>query len=225
MSQATNHTILNRPFAAQMEALRRRLAEPLPGDTAHFTMAPVFRQNPALSRIDDKPCREAAVLALLFPVDDAPHLLLTARPDTMRDHAGQVSFPGGRREPEETLLETALREAEEEVGLPPADVHVLGQLTPFYIPPSNFCVHPFVGAVAELPDLYPHDEEVAAVLYTSVAHLLDTTTRRVEPWMLRGKTVEVPFFAVETYKVWGATAMMLAELLTVFREILPPGKD
>lgn len=212
-------------FAAQMEALRQRLAKPLPGQEAHFTMAPIYRQNPALSRIDGKPCREAAVLAMLFPVDEAPHVLLTARPDTMRDHAGQVSFPGGRREEAETLLETALREADEEVGLAPDAVDVLGPLTPFYIPPSNFCVHPFVGALSTLPDLYPHDEEVAAIIHAPLKHLLAPGTRRREPRTIRGKTFEIPFFAVESYTVWGATAMMLAELLAVFQEATAQASD
>lgn len=203
-------------FDAVIAHLRRRLAGTLPGTTVQLSMAPVYRQDPASARVEGKTCREAGVLALLFPVDDVPTLLLTVRRPDLKQHAGQVSFPGGRREPHETLREAALREAHEEVGLAPASVDVLGRLTPLYIPPSNFCVYPFVGAVHVPATFRPQDTEVAAVLYAPLPHLLDPATRRREPWMLRGREIEVPYLDVEGHKVWGATAMMLAELLALF---------
>ena len=206
-------------FLDQVGRLRERLAAPLPGTAAQFSMAPAFRQDPSLASTKDKPCREAAVLALLFPHDGTPHLLLTVRRDDLPHHPGQISFPGGRRESGETLVETALREAEEEVGLPPPHVDVLGELSPLYIPPSNFCVHPFVGAATTLPPLSPQDAEVAAVLRVPLSVLLDPSTRQMAPWTLRGRTVDVPFFAVDSYTVWGATAMMLAELLAVLHDV------
>lgn len=166
--------------------------------------------------VEGKPCREAGVLVLFFPYNDEPIVLLTVRRPDLKEHAGQVSFPGGRREPDETLRETALREAHEEVGLDPADVEVLGRLTPLYIPPSNFCVHPFVAVMPFAPALQPQDEEVASLLYTPLPLLLDPTTRQCEPWDLRGRVVDVPFLAVGEHKVWGATAMMLAELTALF---------
>uniref|UniRef100_UPI000B3399DD NUDIX hydrolase n=1 Tax=Rhodothermus marinus TaxID=29549 RepID=UPI000B3399DD len=104
------------------------------------------------------------MLALLFPEQERPHLLLVERPSHLKEHGGQIGFPGGRREPGETLQETALREAHEELGLPPERIELLGALTPLYIPVSNFCVHPFVGAIAPLPELRPCPEEVQAVL-------------------------------------------------------------
>lgn len=209
----------NDAFTSLTERLRERLCDPLPGVEAQLRMAPAYRQNRTLARVDDKPCREAGVLALLFPDEEDAHLVLTARRPDLRDHAGQVSFPGGRREPEESLRETALREAHEEVGLVPASVDVLGTLTPLYIPPSNYCVYPFVGAVAERPELFPTDAEVAAIIHAPLSHLLRPVARRVEPWTLRGRTVDVPFFDVDGYQVWGATAMMLAELLTLLDEV------
>ncbi|NBC17521.1 MAG: NUDIX domain-containing protein [Bacteroidetes bacterium] len=206
-----------RSFEACVDYLRQRLETSLPGTEAQLTMAPVYRQDPSMASIADKACREAGVLALVFPVEDTPHLLLTVRRPDLTDHAGQVSFPGGQREGTETLEEAALREAHEEVGLPPDAVRVLGALTPLYIPPSNFCVHPFVGAASDPPPLSPQDAEVATILRVPLAHLLAPTTRRVEPWTLRGETIDVPFYEVETQSVWGATAMMLAELLALFQ--------
>lgn len=204
-------------FEACLTHLRRRLAQPLPGQAAQFRMAPRYRQDAELADVRGKPCREAAVLALLHPLaDDAPALVLTVRPPDMKHHGGQIAFPGGRREADEARETTALREAEEEVGLPQDQVDLLGPLTPLYIPPSNFCVYPFVGAVEQHPDLYPADEEVAEILHVPLARLLAPTTHREEPWTLRGREVVVPYFSIAEHKVWGATAMMLAELLALF---------
>lgn len=211
----TEPTVHGDAFARHIARLRRRLAGPLPGTEAQLTMAPVYRQDPSMATIEGKPCREAGVLVLFFPRDGVPTLLLTVRRGDLKNHAGQVSFPGGRREPYETLRETALREAHEEVGVDPATVDVLGTLTPLYIPPSNFCVYPFVGMTPQTPALQPQDAEVEAVLCVSLAHLRNPQTRRREPWTLHGTTVDVPFLDVDGHKVWGATAMMLAELLTL----------
>ncbi len=202
-------------FAACISLLRQRLAGPLPGTAVQLQMAPAYRQVPEQLRIEGKPCREAGVLALLFPEQERPHLLLIARHSHLKEHGGQIGFPGGRREPGETLQETALREAREELGLPPEHIELLGALTPLYIPVSNFCVHPFVGAIAPLPTLRPCPEEVAAVLRVPLAVLLDPASRRRERWTIRGQDVMVPFFEVGSYRIWGATAMMLAELLAL----------
>ena len=205
-------------FDDVLDHLRRRLDGPLPGRAAQYRMAPVFRRDDELARVEGKPCREAAVLALLHPLqeDDAPALVLTVRPPDMAHHAGQIAFPGGRREPGESLVDTALREAAEEVALDPRRVELLAPLTPLYIPPSNFCVYPFLGAVPDFPELHPADAEVAQILHTPLPQLLHPETRREEPWTLRGERVVVPFYAIDGHKVWGATAMMLAEMLALF---------
>ena len=209
-------TVNGQSFDTHIAYLRRRLAEPLPGTAAQLSMAPIYRQDPSMATIEGKPCREAGVLVLFFPLDNVPTLLLTLRQAHLKEHAGQVSFPGGRREPDESLRETALREAHEEVGLDPERVEVLGTLTPLYIPPSNFCVHPFVAMTPAAPELCPQDDEVEAVLRIPLPLLLDPKTRRREPWILHGQTFEVLFFDVQDHKIWGATAMMLAELLALF---------
>lgn len=202
-------------------ALTARLAQPLPGHAAHRTMAPDLSPRRNALSVDGRECREAGVLVLLHPQNDEWTLVLTVRREELPDHGGQISFPGGQRENEETLDETALREAQEEVGLDPSIVRLLGSLTPLYIPPSNFCVHPFLGIVDHPPVLTPTDREVGQVLRAPLPRLLDPATRIVEPWTLHGQTVDVPYYDVDGHTVWGATAMMLAEALAVIRDVWP----
>ncbi len=166
--------------------------------------------------------REAAVLVLLYPWEDHLATLLTVRPSTLRDHAGQVSFPGGRREVGETLEETALRECEEEVGISRADLSILGTLSPLYIPPTRFDVLPVVAAMPQRPVYTLDTREVAQVLEVPVPHLLQPETRKIDTWNVRGTPRIIPYFDVEGYRVWGATAAMLSELLVVFRELTLP---
>ncbi len=200
-------------FEAFVEQLAARLQGPLPGLEAVLHMAPHVRRNLALLQVAGKACREGAVLVLIYPLHGEPATLLTVRRDDLSAHAGQVSFPGGRREPREPLVATALREAHEEVGVPLTDdVRVLGQLTPFYIPPSNFCVYPFVAALPYRPAFRPNAGEVKAVLEVPLAHFLDPRARREEIRVLEGTPAPVPFYAVGEHKIWGGTAMMLAEL-------------
>ncbi len=217
---ALNSVPLLPPHAVLVERLRARLAsKKLPGHAAHLAMAPLAVRPPESLRIEGKSCREAAVLVLLVPgADGETAVVLTARRPHLRDHAGQISFPGGRVEPGETHEAAARREGFEEVGLPPERPDVLGALTPLYIPPSNFCVFPFVAALGEPFAYRPQEDEVAAVLEVPLAHVLDPANRRVEPMALRGASVEVPFFRLAGRQVWGATAMMLAELAAVVEE-------
>lgn len=164
--------------------------------------------------------RSGGVLVLLYEANGELYIVLTRRRDDLQAHAGQVSFPGGRHEPPETLQTTALRETYEEIGIPPANVRILGELSTLYILPSDFEVQPFVGYYAngERPRFFPDPREVAEVIEVPLRHLLDPTTRVEEEWELRGYPVSVPFFRVNHHKVWGATAMMLNEFLERLRQ-------
>lgn len=206
-------------FSTFISQLSDRLEWPLPGHEAHLTMAPRYPARRADVSVENRDCREAGVLVLLHPHDGDPALVLTVRRDHLPDHAGQISFPGGQRENDESLSTTALREAEEEVNLDPAPVRMLGRLTPLYIPPSNFCVHPFVGRVEHAPGLRPTDAEVEHVLHVPLSQLLDPSTRKTEMRSLHGTEVEVPYYDVAGQTVWGATAMMLAEILEIARDV------
>ncbi|GAB5534645.1 MAG: CoA pyrophosphatase [Rubricoccaceae bacterium] len=197
--------------------LRTRLASPLPGPLAHAEMAPLGR-DPDLSVLDPtgKKGRLAATLVLFYPGPDAsPMFVLTVRQASLRDHSGQISLPGGSRDGKETAEETARREAYEEVGVDPDALDVLGRLSRLYIPPSGFSVTPVVAAVMERPPFTPHEAEVAALLEVPLMDLLDPVSRRSSRRSVRGGAFDVPFFELAGHEVWGATAMMLAELASV----------
>lgn len=201
-----------------VKRLRARLSDPLPGTRAHLQMAPEYRQDPFLLSVLGKTCREAAVLALLVPLEGDPAIVLTLRHSRLAHHGGQISFPGGSREPGESLVDTALREAREEIGLTDA-VEILGPLSPIYIPPSAFCVYPSVAVCRSAPELSPREAEVEAILHVPLSQLLDPATRRREQREVRGTLAWVPFYSVGPYEIWGATAMILSELLLLLRPV------
>jgi 8-oxo-dGTP pyrophosphatase MutT (NUDIX family) len=142
------------------------------------------------------------------------HIVLTVRSAGLNHHGGQVSFPGGGwEEGDASLQETALREACEELGVCREIVEVLGPLTPLYVPPSNNLVHPYVAYTPERPNFCPDANEVAQLLEIPLPHFFDPQVRRVERWARNGVPLDVPFFAFAEVKIWGATAIMLAEFL------------
>ncbi|HWQ13194.1 MAG TPA: CoA pyrophosphatase [Roseiflexaceae bacterium] len=164
--------------------------------------------------------RPGAVLILLYPDGDDLRLPLTVRSDHLPNHRGEVSLPGGATDPEDDgPAATALRECEEELGVDPATVAIWGTLTPIYIPPSNFRITPVVGFSARPPALQINDREVSAVITVTLRELLDPARVVVEQWTLRGLEVRVPFFAIAGHKVWGATALMLSELVARIRRL------
>lgn len=181
---------------------------------AHRSMVPMARNNKRPSNLEGS-ARVGAVLLLLYCKQESLHIVLTRRRDDLNSHAGQISFPGGRREPQETLPQTALRETEEEIGVPPSTVTLLGTLTDIYIPPSDYEVHPFVGWYhnGKRPSFQPAVTEVAEILEVPLSHLLDPTTRKTGPWEFRGMKITVPYYDVDGHMVWGATAVMLSEFL------------
>ena len=199
-------------FTDVIERLHQRLAMPLPGATAHAYLAPVPRRswppgfNPA--RI-----RDAAGLLLLFPVDARARIVLTERAQTLDRHGGQISLPGGVVDPGETFEHTALREAHEEIGLAADSVRVLGALTPIDIPVSGFRLHPIVAEADSRPRLTPADREVARIVDVGLDELLRRASLAATVRQRDGVTVSVPVFRVSGIEIWGATAMILAELL------------
>ena len=203
------------PKLYQIDALlRSAFRAPLPGGDAHRRLAPKPRPGWRPGVVPDH-ATPAAALVLLYPLDDAPHVLLTVRAGRLGKHAGQVSFPGGLIDAGESVRDAALREAFEEVGLDPAAVRVAGALSPLYITVSNFAIHPVAGVAASTPRLRPSAAEVARLLPAPLAALADPANlRRGTRW--RGDLpCDVPYFEVRNERVWGATAMVLAELLTL----------
>lgn len=162
--------------------------------------------------------RRGGVLVLLYPDDQGGELtvVLTRRTDNMANHRGQISFPGGSVDPADaSTAHTALREACEEIGVCASDVRLLGELTPLYIPPSNFRIYPHVAYVARRPLFNPQPTEVAELLEAPLRHFMDDRAVGEEQRIVMGQPMRIPYFLVHGHKVWGATAMVLAELAAV----------
>jgi 8-oxo-dGTP pyrophosphatase MutT (NUDIX family) len=161
--------------------------------------------------------RRAAVLVPVLLEPEGARLVYTVRRDDLPDHAGQISFPGGSMDPADgSLLETALREAAEEIDLSPDLVEVVGELEEMYIPPSNFRVSPFVGLLPPEAEMVLAPDEVEAIFTVSLDELMRPQTLRRVPWRYEGRDYMVPVFAVEgppQRNIWGATAAMTAALL------------
>jgi len=188
--------------------------------TARNAMAPV---PGTAHRPPDKKGRPriGAVLMVLYRGHRGLCILLIKRRDSLQYHPGQISFPGGRREKNEPLMETALRETEEEIGIPSGRLTVLGSLAPVYILPSDFVVHPFVAWHEGPPHMRLDTHEVASVIEAAVDTFFTSGVRGADRQMRGGRPVTVPYFILGSYKVWGATAMMLAELLERLRTAGP----
>ncbi len=194
--------------------LRSALAEPLPGADAQRRMAPMPRPGWQPNR-SPLQARDAACLLLLFPIEGRAHLLLTVRSSSLPSHAGQVSLPGGAVEAGESIEQTALRETQEETGVDPALVRILGRLTPLHIPVSGFVLHPVLGVADAQPSYRLAHSEVERLVEARLESLLDPDCVRHQTGTWDGASRDVPYFALDGLVVWGATAMVLAEFIAV----------
>jgi 8-oxo-dGTP pyrophosphatase MutT (NUDIX family) len=165
------------------------------------------------------------VLVPLFVAceEEAPHVVLTRRRGDLRRHAGEISFPGGRHDPEDADLEdTALREAEEEIGLPRTAVSMLGELPPTSTFATNYVIHPFVGLIAPGQQWRPSPLEVDAVLELPLRALREGRTRtRIER---RGISFQTDAYIVGEHLIWGATARIVEDLLERLDSLMPPSR-
>jgi 8-oxo-dGTP pyrophosphatase MutT (NUDIX family) len=163
--------------------------------------------------------RVAAVLAPLYARAGQPHLLFTRRAATLSAHRGEISFPGGSHEPTDGALDsTALREAQEEIGLVPERVTLLGRLEPVVTVVSNFTIIPFVGLLPNGPgSLRPNPEEVAEIIEAPLADLADPAIFHAEEWVRAGQPHMVYFYDYGPHRIWGATARMLFSFLELLR--------
>jgi len=207
-------------FLTFIKQLTHNLDFPLPGETAQMAMAPLTRKE-ALSEDSglDK-TKPSAVLVLFYPDHQQVKFVLIERATYNGIHSGQIAFPGGQYEPTDPNLKTtALREAKEEVGISPGQVQIIGELTKMYIPPSHFDVYPFVGFITEKPDFQVDNTETREVVAVRLEDFLNPASQTVKTIHHRtGKEIEVPCFYLNNKIVWGATAMILSELLAVIKK-------
>ncbi len=162
--------------------------------------------------------RAASVLILLYPHENAWHIPLTLRPSTMALHPGQISLPGGAVEPGELGDEAAVREFHEELGDDGQAIELLGSLSPFFVTASHYLVTPWVGVVGRRPSFVPNREEVEEVLEVPLKHLTDPANFGSETRYYGDQPYLAPHFLFQTHRIWGATCMMLGELVTVIGE-------
>ncbi len=206
----------DREWLSLEAALRQRLREPLPGPAAQRRFAPSPLLDGWEPDLEPEAAHRAAVLILLYRSSAGIVVPLTVRRSDLPHHPGQISLPGGRIEPGESPDAAALREADEELGIQPADVRLLGPLSTLWVRVSNFVVHPFVGVSDTAPDFRLHSREVDARVEAPLADIRDPTrvawTRRERD----GHVIDYPYFDLGGHHVWGATAMILGELACLF---------
>ena len=195
--------------------IEKSLGTALPGVAAQLAMAPEPRPGHKAYFEVEATSRKAGVLILLYVRDGRLSLLLTRRTERVLHHRGQISLPGGEQHPGESVEATALRETAEELGPDLGAVRVLGRLTPLYIPPSNYCIYPTVAFVPGTLAFRLQPEEVDELIEVPVDRLADPAAVRREVWHYGGRDIEVPFYEFEGHKIWGATAMVLAEFLAL----------
>jgi len=198
-----------------IEDIRQKLKGELPGQEAQFKMTHAVRRSYKPAPAD---ARIACVMCLFYEKNDAPHVAFIQRTSKNPNdrHGGQIGFPGGKAEDvDNSHEETALRETEEEIGIKGADIDVLGALTPLYIPVSNFQVYPFVGYLNSEPKFNRQVEEVDAILEIPFSTFLKEENRKEKDMKFSENVIlkKVPYFDLGEHTLWGATAMMMSEVV------------
>ena len=209
-------------FQLFKEQLKKELNVPLPGAVAQKTMAPKPIDSRRFQDDLTRPAKPCAVLVLLYPFKNEVHTALMKRPRYPGVHSGQISFPGGKKENfDQDLVETALREAEEEVGVDRQDIEVIGELTDLFIVVSNFKVKPVIGLMNNKPEFILDPREVEGLLNVGLKDLNLPKYQSTKQMSFKNNiTINAPYYNVQGNVVWGATAMIISELLAVVKPIL-----
>jgi len=202
-------------FQRFITQLKITINNDLPGEESHQKMRVIYDQSIELpfSKINSIP---AAVLILLYLADNEIYFFLTKRTDELKHHKGQISLPGGTQEGNEKLIDTALRETQEEIGINKTSISIIGTITPLFVPVTGFMIYPFIGYSHNKLEPKPDPVEVATIFSVNISDLLNEENRTTEQRNIRGYDVQVPYFKLNDYQVWGATSMILSE----FRDLI-----
>jgi 8-oxo-dGTP pyrophosphatase MutT (NUDIX family) len=210
-------------FFEIIKALEYNLRDPLPGANAHEPMRAIPVGEVAPKFEHKIPPKQGSVLILLYMENGEIKFPLIKRPEYTGAHSGQISLPGGRAEAGEDVYQTALREAEEEIGIDRMKVNVLGRLSDFFVIPSNFVVAPVVAFLDQPPAFKADPFEVAGILYGEINKLISDQAVLQKEIVAAGiYRMMAPHFEIGGEIVWGATAMMLNEFRMILRKIMPP---
>lgn len=203
-------------FVAELSST---LKKELPGAEAHQLMAPKHR--PGFKLKHDKPPRPGAVMILLYEEDGIIRFPLIRRSEYRGVHSGQIALPGGKADQTDSnLLATAKREAQEELGIDPQKIEIVGNLSSFFVAASNFQILPVVAYAREYPEFVPDEREVAGVVKADLKTMIDPQTiKEKEITPAEGITFDAPYYDLAGNVVWGATAMMLSEFVTLTKRI------
>jgi len=205
-------------FQRFITQLKITINKDLPGEESHQKMRVIYDQSIELpfSKINST---QAAVLILLYLADNEIYFFLTKRTDELKHHKGQISLPGGTQEGNEKLIDTALRETQEEIGINKTSISIIGTITPLFVPVTGFMIYPFIGYSLNKLNPKPDPVEVAKIFSVNISDLLNKENRTTEQRNIRGYDVQVPYFKLNDYQVWGATSMILSEFRDLIKSI------
>jgi len=205
-----------------IEPLARELLKPLPGEDAQYRMAPSYRPRLNHEEILKHQPKLGGVMLLLYDKSGELNIVFTLRKQYDGVHSGQMSFPGGKKDiGDNDMIETALRETKEEIGVGREKIKVMGKLSELYIPPSNFLVYPVVGFAEQIEGFNPQKEEVERIVEIPVSFFLDKANinLRTEIKLFNGTVVNVPAYVFGQYIIWGATAIILSEFTYILERL------
>lgn len=202
-----------------INSLNHQLMKDLPGKKSHDIMKVRFKDLKKNSRplIGSS---IAAVLICLFPDQSGWNFFLTKRSRHVANHKGQISLPGGMVEKEESPENASLRESYEEIGIKSKSIKIIGELTPIYVPISNFKVYPFIGWINKKPNIILQKEEVSKIFSIPIKDLLNEQNLKSEIRYFNKRKAFVPYFHLKSQKIWGATSLIISEFKFILKEIL-----
>lgn len=203
-------------FNTSIELIKIELNKPLPGLEAQLNMSPSSRNQGIMDLNNGEKSKNSGVLILLFPKNEITHIVFIKRANSGGPHSGQIGLPGGKYELiDKNLIDTALRETDEEVGVKQNDVSVLGQLTPLFIPVSNITVLPVVGSINYCPVFVKEVKEVEEVIEVPLHEFVHKENKFIKTFTIREFEIIAPCYSAQEHIIWGATAMIMSEFIEI----------
>jgi 8-oxo-dGTP pyrophosphatase MutT (NUDIX family) len=203
-------------FQTTAELIKTQLNKPLPGLEVQLNMSPSSRNQGMLNLKNEEKSKNSSVLILIYPKNEIPHIVFIKRANSGGPHSGQIGLPGGKYElSDRDLIDTALRETEEEVGVKQADVTVLGKITSLFIPVSNITVLPVVGSINYHPVFEKQESEVDEIIEVPLHEFIQESNKFIKTFTIREFEIVAPCYYAKEHVIWGATAMIMSEFVEI----------